>query len=132
MDWKEAPSGIQFIAGVEFGAFEARAFRIRVAGGGTRALCRMTESEEREVREAIRRGGGGRVARICRGAEMIAAKRRVEAARLFPRSRRDEMTRIVTNRERFERMTEARFQPMKPQECWMFQTASESWRGFVE
>jgi hypothetical protein len=28
MDWKEARSGIQFIAGVEFGTFAARAFRI--------------------------------------------------------------------------------------------------------
>jgi hypothetical protein len=52
------------------------------------------------------------------------------AARLFPRSRQDEMVRrMVRNRERFQRVTEARFQARRPQESWMFQTASESW-GF--
>jgi hypothetical protein len=77
MDWKEARSDMQFIAGVEIGTFAARAFRIRgvtvVAWkeGTTRVLCRLTESEEHEAQEAIRRGDGERVATICKGAERI-------------------------------------------------------------
>jgi hypothetical protein len=77
MDWKEARSGIQFIAGVEFGAFAVRAFRISGATvvawqeGETRVLCRLTASEEQEAQEAIRRGHGERMAQVCRGAERI-------------------------------------------------------------
>jgi hypothetical protein len=64
MDWKEARSDVQFIAGVEYGAFAARAFRISGATvvawqeGATRVLCRLTASEEQEAQEAIRRGDG--------------------------------------------------------------------------
>jgi hypothetical protein len=77
MDWKEARSDIQFIAGVEFGAFAARAFRISgatVVGwqeGATGVLCRLTASEEQEAQEAIRRGDGERVASICKNTERI-------------------------------------------------------------
>jgi alkylated DNA nucleotide flippase Atl1 len=77
MDWKEARSDIQFIAGIEFGAFAARAFRISGATvvawqeGTTRILCRLTASEEQEAQEAIKRGDGERVAGICRGAKRI-------------------------------------------------------------
>jgi hypothetical protein len=50
-----------------------------------------------------------------------------EAERLFPRKRQDEMTRrIVMNRERFERVTEARFRDTRPQESWKVQRESES------
>jgi hypothetical protein len=77
MDWMEAPSDIQFTPGIEIGAFAARAFMISGATvvawqeGATRAMCRLTESEEREAQEAIMRGDGERVASICMGAKRI-------------------------------------------------------------
>jgi hypothetical protein len=52
------------------------------------------------------------------------------AAKLFPKSRQDEIVRrIVVNRERFEPMAEACFPAARPQERWTFQTASESGVG---
>jgi hypothetical protein len=219
MDWKEARSGIQFIAGVEFGAFAARAFRIRGATvvawqeGRTRVLCRLSASEEQETQEAIKRGDGERVADICKKAERItlaieyerqalewqkatnepeegahketpgeemreekkqklenewikalnreemrreeaermrrewnelhgsqaieeAEYRRAfdeEAERLFPTKCQSEMRKKIENRERFERMIEARNRATRPQTSWKVQSESSgSWGGFVE
>jgi hypothetical protein len=190
---------VQFLAGVEVGAFAARAFRIRGATvvawqeGRTRVLCRLSAREEREAQEAIRRGDGERVASICRGAKRItlavgyerqalewqeerkqklesewsealkreelkkeeaermrrewnelhgcqaieeAEYRRAfeeEAERLFPTSRQSETRKKIVNRERFERMIEARNRVTRPQTSWKVQSESSGSRGgFVE
>jgi hypothetical protein len=79
MDWKEARSGIQFIAGIEFGAFAARAFRVSGATvvawqeGAARVLCSLYASEEQEAQEEVRKGDGERLADICKGAKRITS-----------------------------------------------------------
>jgi hypothetical protein len=95
---------------------------------GREALKREAERMRSEWNELQETRDGGASTTV----EEEEAYRRAfdeEAVRLFPRRRQDEMMRIVMNRERFERVTEARFQATKPQESWMFQTASESRGG---
>jgi hypothetical protein len=100
-----------------------------------RALSR--EELKREEAERMRREWDE--LHGCQAIEEVEYRRAFdeEAERLFPRRRQNEMTRrIVMNRERFERVTEARYQATKPHESWKVQRASESsasWGGgFVE
>jgi hypothetical protein len=94
--------------------------------GTTCALRGLTEREECEAQEAIRRGDGERVTCICRGAEQIAQ------ALSPPCQPSETVRRIVESRECFERMAEACFPAVRPQDSWTFQTASVSWGVFAE
>jgi hypothetical protein len=70
-------STIALIAQVEFGDFAARPFRpagrtvVAWRGDGHHVLCRLSESDEHEAQEAIRRGDGEALTDICRRAKRI-------------------------------------------------------------